>query len=235
MAELHHFYHIYCGINSIRTLRESSAKGWRTPAIDHIRALKVSGLIDNLSSFQIGIVGPEERRAEVKEFLDSQDLSYTICAEVDEGWEQETQDKIYDFAQENDGYVYYAHTKNATVINDVHLKWRLSMTYHNTILWNDIVSKLNDGFSAVGIHYINGATPPTPENIKNIHGFFGGTFWWTHLKYIKNFPHKPLRDNRYQAEVWIWSLKDVVEQAGDEFKIYDFVPTWPGGLEVPAW
>lgn len=194
---------------------------------DHMRALKQSGLINNLKTFQIGIVGAEETRNEVRAYLDSENIEYSICAEVDDGWEQETQDKIFDFAQENDGYVLYAHTKNAVNINPLHIAWRLSMTYHSVILWEDATRKL-EVYSAVGSHYLESGIQTNRTNTSTEIGFFAGTFWWTHLKYIRNFPSKPDRANRYCAEGWIFMLKETVESMGEEYIIYDYVPYHPG-------
>jgi len=218
---IHHFYHIY------------SNGAWVTPVHDHIRILKESGLIDKLDTFQIGLVGAEHTRNEVKSFLDSENVSYTVCTEVDDGWEQETQDKIHDFAQDNDGYVLYAHTKNAVNINPLHIAWRLSMTYHTVVIWEDVMKHLDNGYCAVGSHYLEGGN----ENVKTVSGFFAGTFWWTHLKYIRNFPDKPDRSSRYGAEGWIGWLKPTVESMGEEFKIYDYVPHHPGDSSrmVTSW
>jgi len=218
---IHHFYHIY------------SNGAWIPPVHDHIRTLKQSGLIDKLDTFQIGLVGAEHTRNEVKSFLDSENVSYTVCTEVDDGWEQETQDKIHDFAQDNDGYVLYAHTKNAININPLHIAWRLSMTYHTVVIWEDVIKHLDNGYCAVGSHYLEGGN----ENVKTVSGFYAGTFWWTHLKYIKNFPDKPDRSSRYGAEGWIGWLKPTVEAMGEEFKIYDYVPHHPGDQSkmVTSW
>lgn len=211
MQDLHHFYHVYSNGN------------WQIPFYDHLKALRDSDLINNLKTFQVGLVGSEETRNQVKEFLDNENISYIVCTEVDDGWEQETQDKILEFSQNNDGYVLYAHTKNAVNINELHIAWRLSMTYHTVIIWKDAISHLDEGYSAVGSHYLDSSN----ENVKTASGFFGGTFWWTHLKYIKDFP-VPYRNSRWDAEAWIGFLKGVVEKNGDEFKIYDYVPTHPG-------
>ena len=211
MTDLHHFYHVY------------SKGSWQLPLNEHLAALKHSDLINNLKTFQIGIVGPPETRQEVKNYLNSEGINYSVCSEVDDGWEQETQDKLFEFAQDNDGYVLYAHTKNAVTINSLHINWRKSMTYHTVIIWEDVVKHLDEGFCAVGSHYLEGGN----ENVKTASGFFGGTFWWTKLKYVRNFPEKPSRENRYGAEGWIGWLKPTVEQMGEPFKIYDYVPYHP--------
>lgn len=212
MSDLHHFYHVY------------SKGAWDLPLKEHIAALRQSELIDNLKTFQVGLVGPQNTRDDVKKYLDSESINYIVCAEVDDGWEQETQDKIFEFAQSNDGYVLYGHTKNAVTINPLHIAWRKSMTYHTVIIWRDAVKHLDEGSCAVGSHYLEGGN----ENVKTVSGFFAGTFWWTHLKYIRNFPEKANRDNRYGAEGWIGLLKPTVDKMGEPFKIYDYVPHHPG-------
>jgi hypothetical protein len=57
-------------------------------------------------------------------------------------------------------------------------------------------------------------------------GFFGGTFWWTHLKYMRKFP-KPWRRGRHDAEGWIGFLKETVEGNGEQLRIHDFNPSHP--------
>lgn len=212
MSDLHHFYHVY------------SKGSWQDPLSEHVSALKQSELLDNLKTFQIGLVGPESTRNDVKKYLNSEGIKYTVCAEVEDGWEQETQDKIYDFAQNNEGYVLYAHTKNAVTINPLHIAWRKSMTYHTVIIWKDVIKHLDEGCCAVGSHYLEGGN----ENVKTVSGFFAGTFWWTHLKYVRNFPEKPDRNSRYGAEGWIGWLKPTVCAMGEQFQIYDYVPHHPG-------
>jgi len=221
VTDIHHFYHVY------------SKGAWEIPLMEHIEALKTSELINNLTTFQIGIVGPQETRDKVKEYLDSESIHYSICTEADDGWEQETQDKLYEFAQDNEGHVLYAHTKNAVNINPLHIAWRKSMTYHTVIIWRDAIKHLDEGHCAVGSHYIPSGNP----EVKTVSGFFGGTFWWTHLKYIKNFPHKPPRNSRWDAEGWIGYLKPTVESMGETFKIYDYVPYHPGDRSkmVTSW
>ena len=197
MTDLHHFYHVY------------SKGSWQLPLNEHLAALKHSDLINNLKTFQIGIVGPPETRQEVKNYLNSEGINYSVCSEVDDGWEQETQDKMWEFAQFNDGFVLYAHTKNAVNINPLHIRWRRSMTYYTVVIWSECVRLLSEGVSAVGSHYL----PSSNNEVQSMSGFFGGTFWWTHLKYLRKFP-KPWRRGRHDAEGWIGFLKETVESGG---------------------
>jgi hypothetical protein len=218
MEKLHHFYHIF-------------ASGmWEVPTKEHIQELKTSGLLENLSSIHFGLVGKKEDRDTVKQYLASELESFNVCVEVDEGFEQETQDKILEFCQENDGYIYYAHSKNAMNLNALHVKWRRSMTYYTLVNWRESVDLLNQGFCASGSHYLipnNGSLLPLAGEVKNLRGAYGGTFWWTKAKYLKNF-NPPHRVNRYGAEEWIMFLKEVVENMGEEFKVYDFNWHHPG-------
>lgn len=211
MEKIHHFYHVY------------SNGSWEIPLTEHIKALADSELLKYLDTFQIGLVGSPHTRERVKQYLDSENINYSICVEVDDGWEQETQDMIWEFSKKNDGYIFYAHTKNSVNINPLHVAWRKSMTYFNVILWKLCVDLLDQDYCAVGCHYLEGGN----EFTKTESGFFAGTYWWTHLKYVRNFPHKPLRTSRYDAEGWIGLLKGTVENMGKEFKIYDFVPYHP--------
>lgn len=209
MQQLHHFYHVY-------------SKGqWHTPLADHITALEKYELINNLTTFQIGLVGPEDTRNQVKEYLNSRNIKYEICVEADDGWEQVTQNALHKYIQDKDGYVYYAHTKNAVNINPLHIMWRRSMTYYTAVVWKECIRILGEGASAVGSHYL-----PSSEQVHSMSGFFGGTFWWTHAKYLKKFP-LPDSDTRYGAEAWIGYLKKTVEDMGEQFKIHDFNPTHP--------
>jgi hypothetical protein len=212
MNKIHHFYHIY-------------ASGmWQTPTIEHIKALNDSGLMNSIHSFNFGLVGSPQDRKIVEEFLKENFKSINIVAQADEGFEQETMDAIYDYAKDHSGYVLYAHTKNAMNLNDLHVKWRKSMTYFTVIKWKECIDLLNNGYNAVGSHYLK-ITPtslvPEPGYDKSYYGLFAGTFWWTDLKYIKNFP-KVERNNRFDAEAWISNLKEVVENTGKDFKVYDF-------------
>lgn len=210
LEPLHHFYHIY-------------SKGqWEVPVQDHIRALKQYGLYNKLSSLNVGIVGPPETREAVKNYLNSQDIKYNVCTEVDDGWEQETLDELWNFAKNNDGYALYAHTKNAVNINPLHVSWRKSMTYYNVVNWQSCVKLLDNNYCAVGCHYL------LIDNKldERMHGFYAGTYWWTKMKYLKNFP-RPARTNRYDAEGWIGFLKPVAEDMGDTYVFHDYTPFHP--------
>ena len=224
-TDLHHFYHVY------------AAGKWHVPLREHIAALRHSGLINSLKTFQIGIVGTPENRKEVIDYLNSEKLSYLICAETIIGWEQETLDKLHEFARFNDGYVLYAHTKGAAHGRYPNAHWRKSMTYHTVILWKDAVKYLDEEYCAVGTHLLKG---PISRNTSYrfpfaVYYFFGGNFWWTKLKYIREFP-LPARNDRYAAEVWIGWLGSTVLKMGEKYpKIHDYIPSHPNWIREQDW
>lgn len=212
MNNIYHFYHIY-------------ADGrWQEPVTEHLDALLRFGLYDNLISFNVGIVGNIENRNAVKNFLSSYNLQKLIyCNETDSGWEQETQDSLHDHSQNNEGLILYTHTKTAVNYNDLHVRWRKSMEYYNVVRWADCVNFLNNGHSGVGCYY----TPIPSKLDDSMDGYYAGTFWWSHCKYVRLFP-RVARGNRYDAEGWIGFLKPSVEKSGNHFNQYDWTPTHPG-------
>lgn len=197
-TKIHHFYHIW-------------ADGqWKVPLLEHISALKDSGINDALSSCNFGIVGNRENRKYVKEFLEKHSklynfssnhdgfnnshiknikisyLTYNICTEADFGFEQETMDKILDIKDE-DALILYAHTKGSYNNTKFEHEWRRSMTNDLVQHWPECVYHLQS-HSAVGCHYTNlTETGPicTGEVVRKERGFFHGNFWWCHLRYLK--------------------------------------------------
>lgn len=192
---IHHFYHIY-------------ADGqWREPVEEHFSTADKYHLLGALSSLQIGLVGSLANRASVIACLDQAGLIYDIVDEQDAGWEQITQNKLHDFAQNHEGRVLYAHTKgaaNKSILND---SWRRSMCFYNVVNWRKSSSLLSQ-HDAVGCHWLSDW-----DNF-----FFGGNYWWANLSYIRQLP-KPSDESRFHAEVWIGQAKEV--------SVCDTNPGWP--------
>lgn len=198
---IHHFYHIY-------------ADGqWQEPVSEHIKALKKWGLIDNLNSFNVGIVGQEHNRSAVVQYLINERVNCNIIAQETSGWEQATQIPLHNFALNNDGFVLYAHSKGASDPSDTNKKWRRSMTYYNVGQWQKAIEKLNEGFDAVGQHWMF-PSHHSPEH--KGWPFFGGTFWWTTLAHIRTLG-KPGLEHRHVAEGWIGE-----QYYNKEMKCFDF-------------
>jgi hypothetical protein len=201
---IYNFYHIF-------------ADGlWQTPVTEYLEALKTSGLYDNLKSFNIGIVGSPENRQEVIKFLNDNKINYTVVNQADSGWEQVTQDKLYEFATNTDGYVLYSHTKGSSHSSNLNNEWRRNMVYFTVTKWKEAINKLKTHL-AVGSHWLSKHKYPKVVG----HSFFGGTFWWTTLENLRNLGPPP-KDNRYGAEYWIGLNID------NDSKIHDMCPGWPG-------
>ena len=202
--QLYHFYHLWVG-----------GTRWRETVTDHFNIVRRYGLLDHLKGLYVGIVGPQNIREEAKKYLNELDLKHIIVVEADTGYEQVTQNLLYNFSLTHDGYVLYAHNKGSFHDHLFNHAWRISMSYHNIVKWKDAIEHLSN-VDAVGCHWL---TPQEfPTLVKS--PFFGGTFWWTHLSHIKALG-PPGNDSRYDAESWIGLLPDM--------KVYDLCPGWPAG------
>lgn len=201
-----HFYHIY-------------ADGqWKDPVKEHIIALRQSELMYNLDNFFIGIVGSQDNIKSVKKFLNTCGVNHIIVAEEESGWEQVTMNKLRDFAHDNDGWIFYAHSKGASDPSPINIAWRKSMTYYNVIKWKEATSYL-DRFDTVGTHWV---TAPQDGKV-----FWGGTFWWATTDYLRTLPEIGM-ENRHRAEDWIGITKKV--------KVFDMNPGWPAfNLFTTSW
>lgn len=192
---IHHFYHIY-------------ADGqWREPVDEHFQTASKYHLLGALSSLQIGIVGSLENRASVIAYLDQLGLVYDIVDEQETGWEQVTQNKLWEFAQDHDGYVLYAHTKGASNKSKLNDAWRRSICFYNVVNWRKASSLLNEN-DIVGCHWLNDW-----DNF-----FFGGNYWWANLSHIRKL-NLPNSGTRFDAEVWIGQTNQI--------KVCDMNPGWP--------
>jgi hypothetical protein len=238
-TKVHHFYHIWADGN------------WQSPLSEHISALKESEIVSILSSCNFGIVGNQKNREEVKKFLDKHSkfdareekflegkkINYTICNEVDFGFEQETMDKILDIDDE-DALILYAHTKGSYNDTRFEHEWRQSMTNDLVNHWAECLYHL-ESHAAVGCHYTT-----LQENgpicsgavVKKERGLFYGNFWWAHLRYLKAIgkPDRSLTTiktsdgtevltySRMDAEYYLLKLKEVV--LDKRFSVFDKNP-----------
>lgn len=202
---INHFYHVY-------------ADGkWYEPVKEHINALKQSELDKNLSTFNVGIVGNEENRWHVKDYI-SEKTSCNFIVESETGWEQETMNKMREFIHENEGYIFYAHSKGSSDPSPINIAWRKSMIYFNIIQWRKALSYL-ENYDTVGCHWVT-----DPNDHKQ---FWGGNFWWATIEYLRTLPPIGM-DNRWRAEGW--------NGITDKAKVYDMNPGWPAfNLFVTKW
>lgn len=190
---INHFYHIYAD------------GSWQEPVEEHINALKKHGLADELNGFFIGLVGSEENRNSVIEKMKEYEIDFSVVSEAESGWEQVTMNKLYEFAQGNDGLIFYAHTKGAHDPSPINIAWRKSMCYFNVVMWKNTKAYFSImDVDTIGCHWCNNA-------------FWGGTYWWARAEYIRNLGY-PKTEDRWKAEEWIGSGQP---------KIVDLNPGWP--------
>jgi hypothetical protein len=217
--------------------------------------LKSGGLIDNLDEFYVGIVGKEENRLLVKQYLKERNIKHKVCTEKDEGFEQETLDEICNLEDE-DAYILYAHTKGSYNDEEYEHRWRKQLSKSLIENWKECLEKLQEN-QAVGNQYtvvnyfdsINTAICYPPGKIFARYGEFDGNFWWSHLKYLKMLgkPYRIKTKNasysRESAETWLRNLCNVFDYAkmGDaaldtqykessRFSVYSFKTDYGDGV-----
>lgn len=224
---MHHFYHVY------------AAGKWQQPVTEHCRALVDYGLYDELNTFMVGFVGTDEQVKAARCTLDVLVPKYEVCATAATGWEQVTLNSLYEFSQDHDGPISYAHTKGSSRNAPIDEPWRRMMEYHNFVQWQRPVEAVRDGATIAGCYWLGGATPsgaetkwingriPVVTEIKP-GGIFGGNYWWATCELVRrNMPPDP--SSRHAAEHW---LGQVLPLAGaTPYSMQEF----PIGHEPPAW
>jgi hypothetical protein len=202
-VRLTHFYHVFADGD------------WETPAREHFGALEASGLMGELDSIFLGVVGSRENRVRV-----ARELPGVVVAEADEGWEQVTLKELHDFCQKDDGFVFYAHTKGAWSRSELARLWRVAMTHDTVTLWRECVHALKRVQTA-GPFWLRSKDP---EHV-NHESFFGGNFWWARSDYVATL--KPVGvGSRFDAEGWIGLGRPSVKIMREGFPM-------PGNFEVP--
>jgi hypothetical protein len=203
---LHSFYHVYADGD------------WRTPVIEHFDALTRTGLLKKLTSLHVGFVGSPANVKAVRDVLDGYD--YECCAEAETGWEQVTLRPLWEFTQDHEGLVSYAHTKGAANFNPINDPWRRSMEWYCFVNWGRPVDALHEGKYIAGCHWICGG--PSPIRGFGTGGMFGGNYWWTRCDLLRqNTP--PGMQSRYAAEHWLGQLSQIMPLV--PATIYDMNPT----------
>jgi hypothetical protein len=182
---LTHFFHVFADGN------------FSTPIVQHFSEVRRCGLLGVLDSVRVGIVGGFENRVRVLELFAELDVTVTVVAEADEGWEQVTLTELHEFAKQDDGFVLYAHTKGAWSNDRMAHPWRFSMIHDTVTRWRECVKAL-DFVQTAGAFWQESAMI---EHQDHEH-FFGGNFWWARSDYVAGLP--PLKnEHRFQAEGWV--------------------------------
>ncbi len=169
---------------------------------------------------------------------------YLTCAETISGFEQETLDPLYDFAQSHDGYVLYTHTKGASRNEPIDTPWRRAMEWYNVVDWHTPIAALDAGATIAGCHWIRGNPEIerlveawknrelNPPGLDGVGGMFGGNFWWTKLELLRR-NCRPTRRSRMDAEHWLGQLSEVMPIHADTICDLNPRPITRECLEVP--
>lgn len=170
-------------------------------------ALRQTGLLDAAQEMHVGINGGKEsgdvaniliphKANRVLHGLQCRNENRTVL--MLEQW----------LPSHKDWYVLYFHSKGATRLNDLNIRWRACM--EKTVLWNwrQCVKDLDEGYEAVGSHWMVPPATPVGQHI------FAGTFFWSKSSFLNTLPSIMARDrikvsgidsldSRYEAEVWL--------------------------------
>jgi hypothetical protein len=184
-GRLTHFFHVYADGN------------FSTPIREHFTEARVSGLLRVLDSVRVGMVGSVVNRERVLGLFAELGVPVMVVAEADTGWEQVTLRELHEFAKQDDGKIFYAHTKGAWSNSRLADTWRVSMIHDTVTRWRECV---------VGLNRVQTAGPfwlksREPEHVEH-ESFFAGNFWWARSDYVATLP--PVKsDTRYRAEGWV--------------------------------
>jgi hypothetical protein len=185
LTRLTHFFHVYADGN------------FGTPIREHFSEVKYTGLLYALDSVRVGIVGTPENRAKVMALFDELAIPVMVVATAETGWEQVTLRELHSFAKEDDGKIFYAHTKGASSANTIANPWRVSMIHDTVTRWRECVNAL-EKLDTAGAFWLRS---DCPEHVDHEH-FFAGNFWWARSDYVARLP-TVRNENRFQAEGWI--------------------------------
>jgi hypothetical protein len=188
------FWHIYTVNNYQLIVQEQLFK------------LLTSGLYEEVETIYVGVTSlTEASRLWISNLLsDYSKIQITYHTENKE--EKSTMRMLCDYAKENDSYILYFHTKGVTRLDYKTTLWRWSMEYHSISIWKECVSKLDEGYDAVGINV-------RYDTYIGYFPHFSGTFWWSKSSYINTldetylYTNKILEGiyNRYLVEFYIGS------------------------------
>jgi len=112
-----------------------------------------------------------------------------------------------------DWYVLYFHAKGATHDTEsdygkFSARWRNCMMLHCVTRWQECVQLLDEGYEAVGCHWLTGMGSDKSQHL------FAGNFWWAKASFLLTLPSIFKRErikmsgiesleSRYEAEVFL--------------------------------
>jgi hypothetical protein len=184
-GRLTHFFHVFADGN------------FSTPIREHFTEARVSGLLGVLDSVRVGVVGDRVNRERVLGLFAELDVPVSVVAEADTGWEQVTLKELHQFAKQDDGKIFYAHTKGAWSPDPIAQPWRTTMIHDTVTRWRECVNAL-ESVQVAGAYWLRSDMPEHHDH----KFFFAGNFWWARSDYVGTLD--PVGEvSRYQAEGWL--------------------------------
>ena len=185
LTRLTHFFHVYADGN------------FSTPIVEHFTEARISGLLDALDSVRVGIVGTPENRDRVLDLFDELEVPVMVVADSATGWEQVTLAGLHKFCQDDDGFVFYGHTKGSWSSDPIAHPWRVTMIRDTVTAWRDCVDALGL-VQAAGSYWLRSDMPEHHDH----KFFFAGNYWWARSDYVRTLEPVGV-ETRFQAEGWI--------------------------------
>jgi len=199
------FYHCLFFLDSPDNLSENAINIVR----EQMSELKACGLLDAADELHVGINGGLES-LEVSRIVIPPKASIMLhglqchneCRSIRmlEDW----------LPGHDDWNVLYFHAKNSSHATDtgIGVPWRRCMMRHCVQNWRQCVKDLDEGYEAVGCHWMVPPSTPAGQYI------FAGTFFWAKASFLLTLPSIMRRDriklsgldsseSRYEAEVWL--------------------------------
>ena len=191
-------------------------KNWKILVKEQIERIVNSGLYDKAEVFYCTVIDLHDNK---EEFLDLVKDYIKIKPTFFENnqYEHEGIKKVWETANDNDGYILYFHTKgvfNDFIDNDNPQKddlkiktvkdWRHLLEYYCIDKWEEAVDKLQ-------YHDMTGVT--------NNNNWWWGNFWWATTDYIKTL-NTPSDGDRWYYEAWVNSRGSATKY---EFHHCDFI------------
>lgn len=163
----------------------------------------------------VGAAGAHAGQQELRQRLSGEDGTTVVT--VDPTSERGTMELVRAWALTYpDQAIVYAHTKGASQPTEFNDRWRRSMTHHVVEGWGHCRSVLEEGYDAVGCHWLH--PDAFGESTMGAVPFFGGNFWMARCSYLATLPPVSTED-RWASERWIGLGQP---------RIVDLAPGWPG-------
>ena len=180
-------YHIYCVGNYIEIVTQQ------------LNRLKTSGLYDWCDKLEITCINTSDDFDTIEELIKDLD-KVTLNKFINNRYEYEGINKVWEYSQNYKGKVFYFHTKGVsntyTTTQNIQESlckkqgiawWKEAMEYFLIDNYKECIQKL-DEYDQCGL--------------TNINGWWWGNFWWSNLSWPKS-NEKPKIGDRWSFEAWL--------------------------------